>query len=811
MATEQQEQWNNNATASEQEEDLINLGDLIQIVWAKKVWFIISIVACLSLTVLYLLWAPKVYTRQATVLIKDDRQGGGGGGLGDGAFADLNLFGMSRNVDNEVLVFKANRLMRIVAERLSLDVDYTMKSGLRTVTLYTQSPVKVEFPDAEQTQALALKVTPINVDQVHLSDFRMWDPEGEEIAFEDEQTVALRDTVETPIGRLVVSPTLYYTDEYYDEVIRVNKSDLLKVARDYQQNLNSALASKLSTMINLSLQDYSITRAEDVINTLIDVYNEDVINDKNQIAINTSEFINERLVIIEQELGNVDASIETFKRENQLTDIKSEAGMYLESTSTYQREGLSLENQLTLAQYIKDYLQDPSKSKDLIPANTGISDTGVESQIADYNETLLKRDKYIANSSEKNPVVMDLNNTLTAMRQTIIRALDNIIVGLRIKIGNVRAQESQLTKRIAAVPSQQKHVLTIERQQKIKEELYLYLLNKREESALTQAITESNARIIDPATGDDKPVSPKSLIVLIAGFILGCAFPAGIIWLKMTSDTKVRTRKEVEEKLTIPFLGEVPQRKRSRKLSPREDDSQNAVVVHDGGRDSVSEAFRILRTNISFMQVDNSNLKTIMFTSSNAGAGKTFVSTNFSVSLAMMGKKVVLIDLDIRKGTLSGLLQGVDVNNGMSNYLSGVITSIDSLIKPSGWHENLDVIPAGPVPPNPTELLLSKRLDTLVDQLRDRYDYIILDNVPALVVADAAIVNRLADMTIYVMRAGIFDKRQLPDLERLYKQKKFNNMCVVLNGIDLAGIGYGYGYGYGDEQDHKRKKSRFKK
>ena len=263
MATEQQEQWNNNAAASEQEEDLINLGDLIQIVWAKKVWFIISIVACLSLTVLYLLWAPKVYTRQATVLIKDDRQGGGGGGLGDGAFADLNLFGMSRNVDNEVLVFKANRLMRIVAERLSLDVDYTMKSGLRTVTLYTQSPVKVEFPDAEQTQELALKVTPINVDQVHLSDFKMWDPEGEEIAFEDEQTVALRDTVETPIGRLVVSPTLYYTDEYYDEVIRVTKSDLLKVARDYQQNLNSALASKLSTMINLSLQDYSITRAED--------------------------------------------------------------------------------------------------------------------------------------------------------------------------------------------------------------------------------------------------------------------------------------------------------------------------------------------------------------------------------------------------------------------------------------------------------------------------------------------------------------------------------------------------------------------
>ena len=691
----------NNTQQQQDEENVLNLWDLYLVLKANWKWFALSIVACLGLACLYLLWAPKVYTRTASILIKDEQKGGAGMANAYG-FADLDMFGVQRNVDNEVIVFKAYRLMHIVAQRLHLDVSYTIKEGLRTVELYRESPVVLSFPDVEEAQSFSFKVTPLSDKEVQLSDFVALNEEGDEVEYDEVQKVALNDTVNTPIGRMVVVPSLYYTDLYYNEAIKVRKSNMAKVVEKYQADLQSALASKTATIINLTLQDVSISRTEDVLNTLISVYNEDAINDKNRVTVNTSNFIADRLVIIEKELGSVDASIEEFKRANQLTDITSETGMYLENTSMYQKEGLSLENQLSLARYIQEYLNDPQKAADLIPANTGISDAGVEQQIAEYNETLLKRDKLISNSSNKNPVVMDLNNSLSAMKQTIIRSIDNLIVGLEIKIRNVRAQEEQLTKRIEAVPSQQKHVLSVERQQKIKEELYLYLLNKREENALSQAITESNTRILDPATGSVDPVSPKSIIVLAAAFILGCAIPAGVIWLIWSMDTKVHTKKEIQDATTIPFLGEIPAQDKKEK---------SKVVVRSGSRDAVSEAFRIIRTNMDFMRVRAKDMKVVMFTSMNPGAGKTFVSSNLAASLVLMKKRVVLVDLDIRKGTLSGHTH--TKAKGATNYLSDKVASIDEIILKDQLVEGLDMIQAGPVPPNPAELLLSDRLDQM--------------------------------------------------------------------------------------------------
>ena len=717
-------------------------------------------------------------------MIRDDRQGGGGGGFGESAiFSDLNLFGGGRNVDNEMLVFQSRSLVEKVVRRLSLDKSYKINDGLRKIELYTKSPVEVNFETAADGQYFSFEVMPLDSTQVELKDFVLA-AAGSQILDDTKIVATLGDTINTPVGRLVVTPTLYYADVYYDEPIYFSKSTMEGAVNSYVGKLTVALANKYATIINLTFKDESIPRAADALNTQIAVYNEDAINDKNQIAVNTSNFINDRLIIIEKELGSVDSNIESFKRENQLTDIKSETGMYLQNTSRFKQEGLSLDNQLSLAIFIRQYLLDPTKASDLIPANTGLSDGGIEQMIGEYNEILLRRDKLLQGSSHRNPVVMDLNNSLNAMRQSIIRSVDNLITGLNININNLREQENMTARRIEAVPSQQKYVLTVERQQKIKEELYLYLLNKREENELTQAITESNARIIDAAGGSSNPIAPKGMMILLAAGVIGVLIPAGILFIMNLLDTKVQNRKELENVLTIPILGDIP-----RMVAKNAD--KDEVVVRANGRDSVSEAFRIIRTNMDFMQSKSGKVQVIMFTSSNPGAGKTFVSSNLAMSIAQTDKKVVIVDVDIRKGTLSGIFAGASGKMGLTNYLSGRTDNIDDLIGKTPENKDLDIILAGPVPPNPAELLLSKRFDDLIMELRKRYDYIIVDNVPANVVADAAIVNRVADLTIYVVRAGMMDRRQLPELENLYRQGKFNNLSVVLNSVSIKRSRYG--------------------
>jgi len=771
--------------APREEESEISLVDILHVVKINWYWFVLSVALCFGVAVIYLLRTPKVYTRTASVLIKDDSKGGT---ISESAaFEDLGMFNVKRNVDNEILVFQSEQLMAQAARRLHLDINYTVHQGLRTTDLYTHAPVTLQFFDTEEAQEFSMVVTPLSEEEVLLSDFS---------DYAESFTARLKDTIDTPFGQALVLPTLYYSDEWYDAQVRITKNNMKTVIQEYREALQVALANKMTTIINLTLKDVSIQRTEDVINTLIAVYNEAAINDKNLITVNTSNFISERLVIIEQDLGDVDADIESFKRANQLTDIQSETGMYLRESSQYSQDELSLENQRELAIYIRNYLNNPANNAALIPANTGISDANIEVQINEYNTSLLKRDRLISNSSSNNPVVMDLNNSLNAMKQTIIRAVDNLIVGLDMKIRNVQARDKQNIRRITEVPTQQRYVLSVERQQKIKEELYLYLLNKREENALSQAITESNARIIDPASGSDMPVAPRTSIILLAAFVLGIVLPSGVFWGKEVLNPAIRNRKDVEDALTVPFLGEIPSREKKRK---KKGESDSEVVVQVNGRDPVSEAFRIIRTNMEFMRVKAENMQVVMFTSAQPNSGKTFSSLNLAASLTLTDKKVLIIDLDIRKGTLSSLVKKNSETPGMTQYLSGKVTDIAEMINHSEVMENLDVIHAGPVPPNPAELLLSPRLDTLVKAVREEYDYIFIDSVPSGILADAAITNRVVDLTIYVVRAGLTDRRQLPEVEKLYRQEKFKNMSVLLNAVNYSSAGYyyyGYGYGY---------------
>ena len=561
-----------------------------------------------------------------------------------------------------------------------------------------------------------------------------------------------------------------------------------------------------SSILVLSLKDSSPQRAEDVLNTLIAVYNEEAIHDKNQVAINTSEFIRERLIIIEQELGSVESQLESFKQSKQLVEIGSIASRYMGESQAYNADALEQETQLKLAQFIKEYLTEPSKSNDLIPSGTGINDMSVETQISQYNALKLKRDKLVDDSSESNPVVEEMNKTIKALRQSIIRAVDNMITGINMKRGDARSRQAQAQARVSTIPTKERQMLSIERQQKIKETLYLFLLNKREETALSQAMADNNARTIDSVDGPVMPISPVRNSIILLGVLIGIAIPGVVFLMILFMDTRVHSRKDFKGAVSIPFLGEIPQDKEAAKRG--HDGIEIATDAEENGM--LSESFRILRTNMAFMAKKDKTMKIITFTSFNEGAGKTFTARNLAMSLVFAKKKVVMLDLDIRKGTLSHSFKRYPI--GVTNYLADDSIKVEDIIHHVEGCENLDLIPAGTVAPNPAELLMDERLDAMIAELREKYDYVIADNVPVGIVADASITNRISDLTIFVVRAGKLDRRQVPEMEELYKEGKLKNMAYALNGVDPRyrgygyRYGYGYGYGYGSGYGNKRKK-----
>lgn len=779
-------QTNNSSNRNEQS---INLIDLLAYFASQWKWFLLSILVCGGIAWYSYARSPLVYFRSATVIIKDPSNKTSTTGL-DRFDNIINKV----NVANEILQFRSKKLMREVVQRLHADISYQIEDGLRNNELYTQSPVLLSFPDALPDQHFALTVTPKDTNSVILSDFS-----GIEAA--SSLTIPMNDTVTLGKGmRVVATPTNYYAKSWLGTAIRVQKLPVESMVNYYKGALGIQQEEEESSILTLALKDGSAARAEDVLNTLINVYNEEAIKDKNQVAVNTADFINDRLIIIENELGGVESELETFKQRNQIVDIASSAGMYMSESQKYNTDALELETQLRLANFIKDYLTDPTKETDLIPSNTGIGDMNIESQISLYNTAKLKRDRLIDDSSENNPVVLELNNSLRAMKQNIIRAVDNMIVSLNVQRSDAQNREMRAQSRVTAIPTKERQMLSIERQQKVKEALYLYLLNKREENALSQAMADNNARVIDGAEGSNSPISPNRNRILLLGILVGVAIPGLACLAILFMDTRVRSRKDFEGVVNVPFLGEIPQDKEA----GRRNDTKQASATIAGKRDNVvAEAFRILRTNMAFMARKDASQQVIILTSLNEGAGKTFISKNLGMSLALAKKRVLLIDMDIRRGTLSR--QFHLHKTGLTNYLADVTLTEEDIIQ---HKEGFDIIAAGAIAPNPAELLLDERLDQLVDKLRKRYDYIVVDSVPVGVIADATISNRIADLTIFVARAGRLDRRQLPEIEQLYKENKLHNMAVVLNGADLhrryGYYGY-YGYSYKYEYGKKNK------
>lgn len=766
-------QTNNSSNKNDQG---LNIVDLFMYLASQWKWFLLSILICGGIAWYNYARAPLVYFRSATVIIKDPSNKASTSGLDR-----FDNFINKVNVANEILQFRSKKLMREVVQRVHADVSYQIKDGLRSNELYNESPALVSLPDALPEQSFSFTMTLKDAKTVTLSDFSG-------IEAKPSYEVALNDTVAIIEGmNVVVTATNYLRDSWLNTPIRVQKLPVESMVNYYKNALGIQQEEEEASILTLALKDSSPARAEDVLNTLITVYNEEAIKEKNQVAVNTANFINERLIIIERELGNVESNLESFKQRNQIVDIASSAGMYMTESQKYNADAMELETQLRLANFIKDYLTDPSKETDLIPSNTGISDMNIENQISLYNAAKLKRDHLIDDSSVNNPVVQELNNSLRAMKQSIIRAVDNMIVSLNVKRNDAQNREMRAQDRVTAIPTKERQMLSIERQQKIKEALYLFLLNKREENALSQAMADNNARVIDGAEGSNAPISPNRNRILLLGLLVGIALPGAVCLAILFMDTRVHGRKDIEGVTSVPYLGEIPLDKEAMK-----DHRKKVMAVKEQGDDIVSEAFRILRTNMAFLSKKDKPAQVITFTSFNIGAGKTFIARNLSMSLAYLKKRVVMVDLDIRKGTLSRHFGHYHV--GVTNYLSDNMVKVDDIIQ---HQEGFDLIPAGILAPNPAELLMDNRLDELMNELRTRYDYIIADNVPVGLIADATIANRIADLTIFVVRAGKLDRRQLPDIEKLYQEKKLKNMALVLNGANPERHGYGYSYGYG--------------
>ncbi len=776
----------NNNFAPKQSDDFIRLQDLFYLCIDKWYWFAVSLVVTLGIALVYLLTTPPVYTRSASLLIKEE---GKGNSLSDvsGVLGDIDFFQTNTNVNNEIQSLQSPAVMYDVVKRLHLDINYTKDGSFYDQVLYGKDcPYEVSFIDLPDNEDLSFTIYPASSNKgVQVGDF----VRGEE---ESGQTmnVLFNDTTETPVGKLIVKPVLHDTVAY-KEPVYVSRIGLQAATTAYASKLTVALSDEKSTVINLSFQDVCIQRAEDVLNTLIAVYNENWIKDKNQIAVSTSMFINDRLGVIEQDLGNVDEDISSFKSENLLPDVQAAASMYMTQSSETQTQILAINTQLSMARYIRNYLTNTTSKNQLLPANSGIESSGIEQQIAEYNTMQLRRNDLVANSSESNPLVVDLDESLQNMRGAIVTSVDNLIVTLNTQLRSLQQSEKQTTARIADNPSQGKYLLSVERQQKVKEALYLFLLQKREENELSQAFTAYNTRVITPPVGSMFPTAPIKRNILLVAFVLGLLIPVVIIFVRENMNTKIRGRKDLEN-LSLPFVGEIPLAFRKKELKS---EAKN-ILIKQGSRDIVNEAFRVLRTNLEFMldRKEDGKASIILFTSFNPGSGKTFLTINTAACLSLKQKRVLVIDGDLRHGSASAYVGRP--SKGLSDYLGKRENDIDHLIVGNPAYPGLSILPVGTIPPNPTELLAEPRLAELIETLRICYDYILIDCPPVEIVADTQIIEKLADRTLFVVRAGLLERDMLPELQRMYEEKRYKNMALILNGTEGGGSRYGYRYGY---------------
>ena len=691
----------------------------------------------------------------------------------------------SSNIENEIEVLKSRTLAREVVSSLGLFVTYMDEDKFPNKELYRTSPVLVSLTPQEadrlpQTMEIDMLLQPAGAMDVQVKvgkkEYRKHLEKLPAVFPTDEGTVAFfanNDTLSS------LRPESVTTERHITAYI--NRP--FAVAKGYAGSLSITPTSKATSVVTVSLKNSNTQRGKDYIDKLLEMYNINANNDKNEVAQRTAEFIDERIDIISKELGSTERDLENFKRSAGITDLTSEAQIALTGNVEYEKKRVENQTQINLVMDLKKYLQ--GSGYEVLPANVGLQDAGVAGAIDRYNEMVAERKRLLRTSTESNPAIVNLTTSIRAMRSNIQTTLDATLKGLEITKVDLIREASRYSRRISDAPTQERQFVSIARQQEIKSGLYLMLLQKREENAIVLAAIANNAKIIDEAQADSTPISPKRMTIFLAALVFGIGIPVGVIYLIGLTKFKIEGRADVEKLTSLPVVGDIP----------LADEKTGAIAVFENQNNLMSETFRNVRTNLQFMLENGKNV--ILVTSTVSGKGKSFISANLAISLSLLGKKVVIVGLDIRKPGLNKVFNLPKKEYGITQFLTNSTVNLMDLVHHSDINKNLYILPGGTVPPNPTELLARDGLEKAVEILRKNFDYVILDTAPVGMVTDTLLIGRVADLSVYVCRADYTRKTEFTLINELAENNKLPNLCIVINGLDLQKKKYGYYYGYG--------------
>ena len=784
----------NNTTLKNPKGDGINLQATLLNFWVNWPWFIVSILFFLTSTIIYLRYQVPVYNIKSTVLIKEQDNNKNVGNNTLSTMQEFGMLSMTNNFDNELQILKSQTIVRKVISDLGL---YITQSEDRTfgydTPLYQNEPIKV-YMNPEEADKLEDKVV---IDMTYTPDkqlfIKMAYTKNRERK-ETEQTFKTFPTAfPTEIGVITFTPdtTLTVTKEMKTTVTITTPNGC---AASYCAEMSVEPTSKTTTIAQINVRNTVRQRGIDFIYKLVQVYNQEANDEKNEVAQKTAEFIEERIAIIDKELGNTENTMADFKQRSRLTDLASDAQMALQETSKYEQQLNENATQINIMQYLESYINNPANQGEVIPANVGVQDANLSAVINQYNTMIVERKRLLRTSSESNPAVINMNSGIDAMRATVQTTVNSVLRGLEISQKNLLRETRKHESRISNAPTQEKEYMSIARQQEIKASLYTMLLQKREENAITLASTASNGRIIEYPLAGKVPISPKKDVYLLGALILGVALPILVIYLSELLKYRIENREDVEKITTVPILGELPKGDIRKAI-------KGAIVVQENKNNMMEEAFRSFRTNLLFIL--GAEEKVVMITSSQPNEGKSFVTGNLAVSMAYLGKKTIVIGLDIRKTGLDKVF-GLDGHiPGVTNYLSNPEEAdLSKLILPTEFSPYLHILPRGSIPPNPTELVARESLDLLIEKLKAEYDLIILDTAPIAMVTDTTIISRVADACVYVCRADFTPKATFRYINVLKEQHPELKLATVINAIDLSkrknNFRRYYGYGYGE-------------